>query len=153
MTRCLRVRVGRVAYLVPAESVGAIAPYRNDNATPVHHRVIDARRMATGGAISPAPLKQPVAVEWRGPQGCSNGLVLVDDVEGLIEIDATTIAALPVPARGLGIVFDGFWYDSARAAFLLHLRTGRLATFTELRQLARLLAPLSAVRRPDHVDG
>lgn len=154
MTRCLRVRVGQAAYLVPSENVGAIALYRGSDAEPGHRRVIDARRMIVGGgAASPNPPEQAVAVEWIGPHGQTGGLVLVDEVEGLVEIDRADIVGMPRSTDVLKVLFDGFWYDKGRSAFLLHLRSEKPVSFGELRRLARTLAPLSAAGRRHHVDG
>ena len=152
MTRCLRVRVGAAAYLAPSENVGAIALYRGDDAG--HRRVIDARRMTVGGgAASFSPTGPVVAVEWIGSDGRPGGLVLVDEVEGLVDIDRAEVATMPKPANVSAVLFDGFWYDSARSAFLFRLRSDKPASFAGLRQLARTLAPFCVARRRRHVDG
>jgi hypothetical protein len=141
MTRCLRIRVGPATYLMPSGSVGAIELYRGDTG---HRRVIDARRMDFGGTQSAAPsLNGTVAVEWIDSQGRIGGIVLVDEVEGLVDIDPADVAALPRPAHALSSLFDGFWYDTSCAAFLLRIRTAQQASIAELRQLARALAPLA----------
>jgi hypothetical protein len=143
MTRCLRVRVGPTAYLLPSDSVGAIRLYRQDIVRTGRRRVIDARRMkiGSGQAVAASPASA-VAVEWIGADGRIVGLVLVDEVEGLADIDAAEIGAMPHSAHSLASMFDGFWYDRARTAFLLRVRAARLTTFAEMRQLARVLAPL-----------
>lgn len=154
MTRCLRVRVGQAAYLVPSENVGTIALYRGGDAAGIgHRRVIDARRMGVGGiAASSNPSDEAVAVEWIGPHGQTGGFVLVDEVAGLVDIDRSDIVGMPRSTDVLKVLFDGFWYDSARCAFLLHIRSERPDSFAGLRQLARTLAPLSAARGCCHVD-
>jgi hypothetical protein len=143
MTRCLRVRVGRTTYLLPSGSVGAIALYPNSSASGAYRRVIDARRMSVGGDRAAAPLPAgAVAIEWIGGHGRVGGLVLVDEVQGLVDIDSAQFTALPHPARALALLFDGFWYDTVCAAFLLRVRTAKVP-FAELRRLARMLAPLT----------
>lgn len=155
MTRCLRVRVGQAAYLVPSENVGTIALYRGGDAAGIgHRRVIDARRMGVGGGtVSSDRSDEAIAVEWIGRHGQTEGLVIVDEVEGLVDIDRSDIVGMPRSTDVLKVLFDGFWYDSARSAFLLHLRSEKPDSFAELRQFARTLAPLSAARGRRHVDG
>jgi hypothetical protein len=150
MTRCLRIRVGQATYLIPSDGVGAIALYRQGDVRTGHRRrVIDARRMAVGSSQSAAsPTTAAVAVEWIDSHGRIGGIVLVDEVEGLVDIDAAEVAALPRPAHALNLIFDGFWYDKACAAFLLRIRAAEQASFAELRRLARALAPLTVADLP-----
>ena len=154
MMRCLRVRVGQAAFLVPSENVGTIALYRGGSAADLgHRRVIDARRIGVGGMASSNRFDEAIAVEWIGRNGQTEGLVIVDEVEGLVDIDRADIVGMPRSTDVLKVLFDGFWYDSARSAFLLHLRSEKPDSFAGLRRLARTLAPLSAARGRHHVDG
>jgi len=111
--------------------------------------VIDARLMALGSSQSMAsPPTTAISVEWIDSRGRIGGIVLVDEVEGLVDIDAAKVAALPRPAHPLGLIFDGFWYDKASGAFLLRVRAAKQASFAELRRLARALAPLTLADLP-----